>query len=109
MQTDELHGAVAFTVIMKNDIWFVTLPDKTSIGPYYKAGIALQVAIIHALSARKRGLDAYIFVADNIGGNHKCMLMYNTDSPSHCDKCERAWSGSRHKLRCAMRSAINAR
>ena len=108
MRTDELHGAVAVTAIKKNDIWFVTLPDKTSIGPYYKGGIALQVAIIHVLSARKRGLDAYIFVADNNGGNHKCMLMYNADSLGHCVKCERSWSGSRHKLRCAMRSAISA-
>lgn len=73
MRSDNLQKVV-FTICRINHGWHVVLPDDTQIGPYLP-NIALEVAMTHALLARKRGLEAQVFVRDQRGGTRRCAVI----------------------------------
>lgn len=107
MLKDEPHRAIDFTVIKTIGEWFVVLPDKTQLGPYWSAAIALEVAVTHALLARRQGLDAQVLVRDDYGGIHKCMVLDGCGGPGRCVVCESSWPMSPRTLRCPICSDIH--
>jgi hypothetical protein len=106
MQEDESIRAVAFIIEKRDDGWFVALPDKTLLGPYRNGELALEVAVAHALLARNRGVEAQIYVQDDHGGHHSCMILDHMNDPHRCAKCEASWSSSELPVKCPLRAAI---
>jgi hypothetical protein len=98
----------AFTIEKLDDGWFVALPDKSLLGPYLNGDMVLEVAATHALLARSEGLDARIFVRDEQGGSHSCIILDHMNDPHRCQKCESTWSTSALPSRCPLRAAIGA-
>jgi hypothetical protein len=105
MGDDDLHQTIAFTIRKIKDGWFVALPDETQVGPYRGGDVALEVAMTHALLARKRGLNARIFVRDEYGGTHACTIIDGM-SAKPCRQCEGSWSTSALPAKCLLRAAI---
>lgn len=108
MHTDKLRRDMAFTILKKSDGWIIALPDSTQIGPYHNAAIALEVAVIEVLCARKQAFDAHILVQDDYGSIHRCMVIDRPDSPDRCLECESFWPMAPHPQRCPVRAAIHA-
>jgi hypothetical protein len=98
----------AFAIEKHADGWFVALPDKSLLGPYRNGDLVLEVAVTHALLARNEGLDAQIFVRDDQGGSHSCVILDYMNDPHRCRKCESTWSSSTLPLKCRLRAAIGA-
>ncbi len=63
---------VAYAIQKVNDGWFMETPDKSHLGPYLP-DVVLQAAVTHALLARRRGVDAHIFMRDKYGGRRSCV------------------------------------
>jgi hypothetical protein len=106
MHEEEIFQAVAFSLHEADDGWFVALPDKTLLGPYRNGELALEVAVAHALIARNQGVDAQIYVDDNQGGHHSCMILEHMNEPHRCAKCEASWSSSDMPSKCVLRAAL---
>jgi len=87
--------------------WFVGTPDESRLGPFLPT-VALQVALTHALLARKRGVDARIFVCDDYGETHHCPTIEEMNDPDRCQRCECSWQPSALPVRCALHAAINS-
>lgn len=98
----------AFTIEKLDDGWFVALPDKSLLGPYLNGDMVLEVAVTHALLARNEGLDARIFVRDEQGRSHSCIILDYMNDPHRCQKCESTWSTSGLPAHCHLRAAIGA-
>lgn len=109
MPADELRRDKHFTVVKTHDGWLVASPDKTLVGPYHNAAIALQVAVCEVLLARKQGFGSQILVQDERGGSHPCMLIDRPDDPDRCSDCEKFWPAAPRQLRCPVRAAIDDR
>lgn len=109
MRNEDLHQTIAFTIREINDGWVVALPDETQVGPYRNGDVALEVAATHSLLARKRGLDAQIFVRDEHGGTHSCMIIDWMNDLDRCQKCESLWQTSALQVKCPLRAANSAR
>jgi hypothetical protein len=109
MREDESYRAVAFTIQKSADGWFIALPDKTLLGPYLTGEIALDVAVAHALLARNEGLEAQVYVSDEDGGHHSCMILDHMNDPHRCAKCESSWSKPGLPVKCQLRAAIASR
>jgi hypothetical protein len=106
MRSNDLRQVV-FTIRKINDGWHIALPDDTQIGPYLP-NIALEVAMAHALLARKRDLDAQVFVRDECGGTHRCMVIDWMNDPNRCQKCESSWRTSALPVKCPLRAAFTS-
>jgi hypothetical protein len=106
MRENESFQAIAFIIHKANDGWFIALPDKTLLGPYLNGELALEVAVTHALLARSEGLAAQIFVEDDRGGHHSCMILDFMNEPHRCATCEGSWSSSELPVKCILRAAI---
>jgi hypothetical protein len=109
MSKDNSQHSIVFTIRKTDHGWFVVLPTNIQLGPYRNAEIALEVAMTHVLLARKRGLDADIFVRDEQGGIHRCMIIDWTNDPDRCQKCESLWRTSGLPVKCPLREAIRRR
>lgn len=96
----------AFSIEKHDDGWYVALPDKSLLGPYRSGEVVLEVAVTHALLARGEGLDAQIFVRDDRGGHHNCIILDYMNDPHRCQKCESSWSVEGLPLKCCLRAAI---
>lgn len=107
MADDDLQQTIAFTIRKTKDGWLVALPDKTQIGPYHAGEIALEVAMTHALLARKRDLIARLFVTDEYGNAHNCTIIEGMDAVILCEECESAWRTSGLPAGCLLRAAIS--
>jgi hypothetical protein len=108
MHEEESLRAVAFNVRKIDDGWMITLPDKTLLGPYQNGEVALEVAVTHALLARNEGIDAHIYVEDDRGGHHSCMIVDHMNDPHRCAKCEASWSSAELPVTCRLRAAISS-
>lgn len=104
---DNSLRTTAFTIEKLDDGWYVTLPDKTLLGPYQTGDLVLEVAVTHALLARNEGLDAHIFVRDDRGGSHSCIVLDFMNDPHRCGQCESSWSTAGLPAKCHLRAAIN--
>ena len=109
MREDESYRAIAFTIHKSDDGWFIALPDKTLLGPYLEGELALDMAVAHALFARAQGLEAHVYVCDDYGGHHSCMVLDHMNDPHRCAKCESSWSTSALPVKCQLRAAIASR
>jgi hypothetical protein len=98
----------AFTIEKLNDGWYVALPDKSLLGPYLAGDVVLEVAVTHALLARQEGLDAQIFVHDEKGASHNCIILDYMNDPHRCVKCESTWTSDGLPLKCMLRAAIGS-
>ena len=107
MADHDLQQPIAFTIHKTKDGWVVALPDKTQIGPYHAGEVALEVAMTHALLARKRGLNARLFVTDERGKAHSCTIIDGMDAAILCEDCESSWRTSGLPARCLLRAAIS--
>lgn len=103
MLAHDLFGSANCTIRNSNGGWRVTLSDKSDVGPYWSAAIALQVAVTDALLARKHGLNVHVFVEDDYGTPHKCLIFGVPDSPDPCTECETSWRQSPRPARCPIR------
>ena len=103
---DEDLRQVVFTIRKINNGWHVALPDETQIGPY-RADIAVEVAVAEVLLARRRGLNARLFVRDKFGGTHSCMLVDWLNDPDRCKKCEGSWRTSAVPVICPLQATIS--
>lgn len=106
MSEDDAIRAVAFSIRKVDDGWFVALPDKTLLGPYRNGELALEVSVTHALLARNQGLAAEVFVEDDRGGHHSCMILEHMNDPHRCARCESSWSSSELPVKCLLRAAL---
>ena len=104
---DNSLRTTAFTIEKQNDGWFVVLPDKSMLGPYHNGDVVLEVAVTHALLARGEGLDAHIFVRDERGGNHTCVVLDHMNDPHRCQKCESTWTTGGLPVKCHLRAALS--
>jgi len=77
---------------IRPDEWIVKSSEQRTMGPYFNAAVALQIAAIEVLSARKRGLNANIFVRDNHNYPRLCQLIDQIDGLERCAACQRSWS-----------------
>ncbi len=92
MPNGELPRAVVLTIIKNGSHeWIIEPADKRKMGPYHSATMALKVAALEVLSARKRGLKADIFVRDDYGSAHLCALIDRPDDTDRCVTCESSW------------------
>lgn len=102
----QTHQAV-FVIRKINTWWFVETPDESRVGPFLPK-VVLEAAVTRAVLARRRGLDARIFVRDEYGGTHNCPIIEEMNNPTRCQKCESAWQASSAlPVRCALRAALN--
>jgi len=99
--------STSFAIEKSDDGWYVALPDKSLLGPYHSGDMVLEVAVTHALLARNEGLDAHIFVRDDRGGSHICVILDHMNDPHRCAKCEGSWSTSGPPLQCRLRAALS--
>jgi hypothetical protein len=104
---DNSLRTTAFTIEKQNEGWFVILPDRSMLGPYLNGDVVLEVAVTHALLARGEGLDAHIFVRDERGGSHKCIVLDYMNDPHRCQKCESTWTAGGLPVKCHLRTAIS--
>jgi hypothetical protein len=107
MHEDELVRGTAFIIRGEKDGWFVALPDKTLLGPFKSGDLALEAAVTQALLARQQGFVAQIYVEDNRGGRHGCMILEHMNDPHRCARCQASWSSSGPPVQCLLRSAIS--
>lgn len=108
MKTDVFPASVSIAVQKKNDGWIVILPDASTIGPYRNGDIVLEVAVTHALLARKRGMEAQIVTVDDAGAIRRCMILDRMKDPKRCQNCESSWSTPTHRVKCPLAMAIGA-
>ena len=104
---DNSLRTTAFTIEKQNDGWFVVLPDRSMLGPYHNGDVVLEVAVTHACLARNEGLDAHIFVRDERGGSHSCIVLDYMNDPHRCQKCESTWTTGGLPVKCHLRAAIS--
>jgi len=92
MPNDKSQQALIFTIVKKGSHeWFVEPSNKNRMGPYHSATVALHLAAVEALLARKRGREAQIFVQDDYGTAHLCHALDRPDDPDRCSACEYSW------------------
>jgi hypothetical protein len=103
---DNSLRTTAFAIEKLDDGWFIALPDKSLLGPYHSGELVLEVAVAHALLARNEGLEAQIYVRDEKGVSHTCIILDYMNDPHRCQKCESAWSTSGLPAKCMLRAAI---
>ena len=108
MHEERSLQAIAFNIQKADDGWLIALPDKTLLGPYRNGEVALEVAVSHALLARNHGLDAHVYVEDDRGGHHSCLILDHMNDPYRCTKSEASWSSTELPLTCRLRAAINS-
>jgi len=112
MPNDKSQATLIFTIIKKgNREWFIEPSNKNKMGPYHSATVALQLAAVEALLARKSGLKAQIFVQDDYGTAHLCHALDKPDDPQRCSACEHSWVTASRPLppRCPVREALGDR
>jgi len=103
---DNSLRSTSFAIEKLDDGWFITLPDKSLLGPYRNGDVVLEVAVTHALLARNAGLDAQIYVRDENGRSHSCFVLDHLNDPHRCARCESSWSTSGLPVKCLLRAAI---
>jgi len=98
--------------IIKKDIaqWIIRASDFTEQGPYHSAIVALQVAALEVWSARKRGLEARLFVQDDQGLRRLCGLIDKDDGTARCAACQSSWTATRPvRPKCPLWEELGAR
>jgi len=110
MPSDESQRARSFTVAKQGDDWFIESSDGCDMGAFRKAVMALQVATIEVLSARKQGQETTLLVQDDCGSTHRCELTEALYSSALCSACEVSWSTASVPLRpkCPMWETLRA-
>ena len=96
----------AFAIHKSGEGWFIALPDKTLLGPYLSAELVLEVAATHAMLARREGLDAQVYVRDEQGGSHLCLVLDHLNDPHRCARCEGSWQTAERPAKCPLRAAF---
>ena len=101
--------STALTLIKRGDQWIIQVSDWTEQGPYLSAIVALQVAALEVWSARKRGLEAELFVQDDHSVTRLCRLIEKSDGTQRCAACQSFWRAS-HPVqpRCPLWEALGA-
>ena len=98
MPNDKSQQALVFTVVKKGSHeWFVEPSNKNRMGPYHSATVALHLAAVEALLARKRGWEAQIFVQDDYGTAHLCHALDKPDQASKPSRSATAINSRRRK------------
>ena len=85
----------------------VVSPDQVEAGPYWSAAVALEAAFRQALLARHRGVEVDVFVRDDGGDTHRCMLFDELESCDPCYECERSWLSFPQPAQCPLLSNSN--
>lgn len=91
--------------------WIVETPSQRPKGPYFTPAVALQVATLEVLSARKRGLKANMFVRDSYDCLRLCRLMDKVDGLERCSACQGSWPATVGLVapRCPLWEALRGR
>jgi hypothetical protein len=85
--------------------WFVRNSGGSERGPYFKASIAVTVAVKEVLQARRSEGEACVFVGQGGGRFSRCKLADLPSAP--CNGCE-SYSETRANL-CPLRAELSAR
>lgn len=95
-----------FTLYRKpNWGWLIERTHGSDLGPYREPTMALRIAAMELVSARKHGA-ANIAVRDEYGSRHVCRLL---EAPqNHCAVCESSWTAAVRTLppRCPLWEVI---
>jgi hypothetical protein len=88
--------------------WMIKVSNGIRKGPYHSAAVAMQMAAVDVLSARKRGRRAQIMALDEYGNTHRCYALDRPDDPERCSFCEHSWDANSHPLppHCSIRDAL---
>jgi len=111
MMNHSLRGNRAYTIVNRTpDTWIIEAQDDSR-GPYRSATLALQVALVEVLTARKRGEDAVMRVRDDYGDSHLCELMNKDDGVERCASCQASWLTTKRARppKCPIFAAIENR
>jgi len=105
----EGYLTMAPTLSTKGKEWFIeSSAEDRDKGPYYAAGIALQVAVVEVVQARRRGQTLSLSVRDSHGIARECKLLKKPQKET-CFQCETLWPKGRSSLppRCPLREALS--
>ena len=110
MSNDKLRSNRAYTIVQTRDAWIIESQDGHR-GPYRNPVLALQVALLEVLTARKRGENAVMRVQDDHGDSHLCELMSKDDGVDRCASCQASWLATKRALspKCPLWAAIETR